>query len=126
MGIAGMMAVLVNRGWHPGAMLFGVLIPLTIVGLVAYGIWELVHTRDTAAVPAFGASNQVLTVLDERFARGEIDAEEYLQRRSLLTSPLAPQGTPSDQVDPSTRPPGPTDAAEQPTGPTGTTEQPTQ
>lgn len=126
MGIAALTAELVGRGWHPGALLFGVLIPLVIVGLIAYGIWELVRPRDAGPVAGAGASNQALAVLDERFARGDVDAEEYVQRRNLLMSPIAAAGSPSDRVQPPAPPPESVDTSEQPAGPAGTTEQPTQ
>ncbi len=98
MQLSTLLADMGGRGWHPGMLLFGVLIPLAIIGLVTYGIWELTSARRVAPTgPALGGppsgpapSSAALAVLDERFARGEIDAEDYLQRRSLLTSPIAP------------------------------------
>ncbi len=88
MGIAPMMALLVRDGWGPGALLFGVLIPLAIIGLVAYGIWELARSRDTAVVGlGGGVASPASAILDERFARGEIDAEDYVARRNLLVGP---------------------------------------
>lgn len=37
-----------------------------------------------SATPAAGSMRPARAVLDERFARGEIDAEEYTSRRTLL------------------------------------------
>lgn len=89
MGTASLIADM-GRGWDPGFFLFGFLLPLVIVGLVAYGIWELWRARDVApaGVTAGGPSGTAMAVLDERFARGEIDAEDYVQRRNLLASPV--------------------------------------
>lgn len=95
--------------------LVGFLLPLTIVALVAYGVFELVRSREAPiGAPAGGAtpgwtppptSSSALAILDERFARGELDAEEYVQRRSLLMpSPVAGTPVPSTAA---TVPPAP-------------------
>ena len=113
------LAVIGGRG-----ALVGFLLPLTIVALVAYGVFELVRSREAPiGAPAGGAtpgwtppptSSSALAILDERFARGELDAEEYVQRRSLLMpSPVAGTPVPSTAA---TVPPAPdagdeTDAA---------------
>lgn len=100
----------------PGALILGFLLPVAIVALVAYGAFELLRARtvDGAAVAGgpsaapVGPSSTALGILDERFARGEIDAEDYVQRRSLL-SPAAP--TAAGPFEPSagpTDPPAPT------------------
>lgn len=104
------LAVIGGRG-----ALVGFLLPLTIVALVAYGVFELVRSREAPiGAPAGGAtpgwtppptSSSALAILDERFARGELDAEEYVQRRSLLMpSPVAGTPVPSTAA---TVPPAP-------------------
>ena len=76
----------------PRALILGFLLPVAIVGLVAYGAVELLRARTVGpavatpgptAGPA-GSTSAALGILDERFARGEIDAEDYVQRRNLL------------------------------------------
>lgn len=78
-------------------MFFGFLIPLVVVALVVYGVWELARSRDVgiAAQGAVAGSASARSILDERFARGDLDAEEYVQRRALLdgTLPSPPPGT---------------------------------
>ena len=82
----------------PGTFIFGVVIPLSVVALAAAEIWELIRSRDTApamagaAGPAASASAR--TILDERFARGEVDVDEYVRRRALLDGSV-----PSPPVD---------------------------
>lgn len=81
-----------GMGWGRG---FFALLLLLIVACVA--VWvvtalvrqgghchhhELSHTDDTPSKQQSGA----LRMLDERFARGEIDADEYTKRRDLLRS----------------------------------------
>lgn len=46
-------------------------------GLIAFGVWAV---RRVGARRGGGAER----ILEERLARGEIDAEEYLARRSVL------------------------------------------
>lgn len=54
---------------------------------IAAGIYALVRSRrSTAAPPGLDA----LHILDMRFARGEIDIEEYEQRRTILTGRSSP------------------------------------
>lgn len=94
----------------PRGLVVGFLLPVAIVALVAYGVFELVRARSIdAAVPvaagpggaSAGPSSTALGILDERFARGEIDAEEYVQRRTLL----APGASPAPSSAPDTAPP---------------------
>ncbi len=84
----------------PGAFIFGVVIPVVVVALVAYGVWELARSRGPqpavdGAAPAGGpvATGSARSILDERFARGEVDVDEYVRRRALLdgTVPSPPQ-----------------------------------
>ncbi len=98
---------------RPGLFLFGILIPLAVLALIAYGIWELARSRSTAEPAAAGASPGARALLDERFARGEIDAEEYVQRRTLLdgTTVVTPGRTATAGVAP---PPAEAPTAPQP------------
>ncbi|WP_428832509.1 MULTISPECIES: SHOCT domain-containing protein [Amycolatopsis] len=63
-----------NAGWGPPALLLSVLLAVTLVVLVA------VLLRGSRARP----EDKALRILDERFARGEIDQEEYERRRAAL------------------------------------------
>ena len=75
-----------GMGW--GGMGTGgwVVITVVMVALVVIGVVALLHRGRTTAVsdsrttPAPSAEK----VLDERFARGEIDADEYQTRRTAL------------------------------------------
>lgn len=121
----------------PRGVVLGFLMPITIVALVAYGVFELIRSRDGATPAAAGPgwsgstvaappAGSALAILDERFARGEIDAEEYVQRRNLLappgptwtgpapSTPAAPDGAASDVTpteQPTTEQPVTADAA---------------
>ena len=75
-------------GWGPGAWIAMGLMMLAFWGLVAflvvYVVRNLGHHHDERTSAGVAAPDQALRVLDERFARGEIDADEYTQRRDLL------------------------------------------
>lgn len=70
-----------GMGWFGGIfmMLFWVLI---IIALVFFIRW-LVRTGDSKSDKGIGQS-RALEILKERYARGEIDTEEFEQRRRLL------------------------------------------
>lgn len=85
---------------RPGVFFFGMMIPLAAVALVVYGFWELSRSRNGDRSTVGGAGEEVSNgsarlILDERFARGELDADEYVQRRALLdgTVPSPPNVT---------------------------------
>lgn len=66
-------------GWTGWWMWAGMgLFWLVVIGLV---VWAAVRMSGTGRQPA---SSSAEDVLDARFARGEIDADEYLQRRETL------------------------------------------
>ena len=72
--------------WGWGGMIFGPLLGLLYIGLIVVAVifvvrWlggELGHRQGGRARPA-------LQILEERFARGEIDQEEFEQRKRLLS-----------------------------------------
>ena len=57
-----------------------------VVTLVRHGGVQAGH----AASPAPSATTPAVDILDERFARGEIEADEYLRRRTLLREGASP------------------------------------
>jgi putative membrane protein len=59
------------------------------VGLIALAIYGVRHFRHA------GTSDTALSILDERFARGEIDRDEYEQRKAALLQRL---GSRQDRV----------------------------
>lgn len=66
-------------GW--GMVIFGWVFMVAIVGLV---VWLIVST--TRGSNRSVSARSAIDVLDERYARGEIDREEYMQRRTDLES----------------------------------------
>lgn len=76
-----------DDGWGPVTWIWMALMVLAFVALVAglLIILARAHPRSRPDGPVPIAQHGV-QILDERFARGEIDAEEYQQRRDLLRS----------------------------------------
>lgn len=76
---------------HDGARLFFVLLLFAVLGAAVTAIVLAVRERQsrqaaagTAPVGSTAAASDAMRILDERFARGEIDDEEYQRRRSVL------------------------------------------
>ncbi len=70
-------------GWGAGSWLAGIwmiLLPLAALLLIAW-IWRTEAPRE----PLSARHPSALQILDERFARGEIDALELAERRRELT-----------------------------------------
>ena len=65
-------------------MMFGPVLWLLVIGLIAAGVIWMVRRTDTTA-PG-GKTSSATEELDLRLARGEIDAEDYAARKRLLTS----------------------------------------
>lgn len=76
-----------HDGWGPGAwiaMAFVMLVFWTIVVAAIIALVRSDHGRDQGHVVS--RDDVPERILAERFARGEIDADEYKQRRDLLRS----------------------------------------
>jgi putative membrane protein len=81
-----------NMGWGRG--FFALLLILIGVCIVVWVVTTLMrpgghvhhHEHSPSANPSSKQSSDALRILDERFARGDIDADEYTKRRELLRS----------------------------------------
>ncbi|MDR6224041.1 putative membrane protein [Desmospora profundinema] len=61
-----------------GGMLVMMIFWVLLIGLAVYGVVVII-------TKGFGKKeNTSLRILEERFARGEIDADEYQQRKEVL------------------------------------------
>jgi|tagenome__1003787_1003787.scaffolds.fasta_scaffold19860908_2 putative membrane protein len=71
--------------WDAGTWAWMVVVMLLFVGALVFGIFAVVRAsdRDRDRSTPQGPEG-ALGVLDDRFARGEIDAEEYAERRRIL------------------------------------------
>ena len=83
MGQGGMM----DGGWGVLSILWLLVPPLFLVGLLAVIVWAVVQitaNRQGGGAEGRAGANSAEEVLRQRFARGEIDAEEYEERRRVL------------------------------------------
>ncbi|HEX6248670.1 MAG TPA: SHOCT domain-containing protein [Nocardioidaceae bacterium] len=77
-----------HDGWGAGAWVLMVLLLLLLFALIVAVV--VLAVRAARRAPHTGSSSAPVgpstaeQVLDERFARGEIDEEEYLRKRSVL------------------------------------------
>jgi putative membrane protein len=74
-------------GWHPGLFLAPFVLLLALIGAVALIVW-LVRWASWGHhnhwhPPAHGRT--ALDILEERFARGEIEKNEFEEKRKLLS-----------------------------------------
>ena len=79
-----------NDSWGAGMWIGMGLMMLAFWGLIAllvvYVVRSLGHRSSGDAGGVAATPGNAMRILDERFARGDIDADEYNQRRSLLRS----------------------------------------
>lgn len=81
-----------GAGWMMwGMWLFGVLFWVAVFGLVVVVIWKLVAGRsvgtggsDASRGAGSGDRDAALAILEQRYARGDIDREEFLKMRDDL------------------------------------------
>ena len=70
-------------GWGYGmGMMFGPILWIIVLGLVVAGVIWFVRSMDGGARKP--GKSDALSELDLRFAKGEIDAEDYTARKKLL------------------------------------------
>jgi putative membrane protein len=107
--------------WGPGwifGLLFGMFWIALIVGAIVLLRRELPHLR-------FGPrASPALRLLEERYARGEISRQEFLERRAVLLRSATGSTTPSaaPPTPPPASTPGGADSRTSPdTGPSGPT-----
>ena len=71
-----------DGGWGPGAWIAMAFVMVVFWGAVVTAI--VFAVRGWNHQPTAPTSNDAQRILDERFARGEIEADEYQRRRDLL------------------------------------------
>lgn len=70
-------------GYGYGMSWFGMIIPLLLIGVIIYAAVKL--TQDNSRTNSRkNDEGNALNILSERFARGEISEEEYIQKKQLL------------------------------------------
>lgn len=76
---------MMGGGYGAGVgMIFGPVLWIVVLGLIVAGVIWFVRRLD--GHPSHQRSSGAMAELDLRFARGEIDAEDYAARKKLLAS----------------------------------------
>ena len=70
-------------GWGGGMWVWGLLMMLFFIAAVGLVVWAVVRGGYPAA-PTAVAGDRARAILAERFARGELDTEEYHERLDAL------------------------------------------
>lgn len=70
-------------GYGYGMSWFGMIIPLLLIGVIIYAAVRLTQDNSRSNSRKNDEGN-ALNILSERFARGEISEEEYIQKKQLL------------------------------------------
>jgi putative membrane protein len=77
-----------NTTWD-GTMPWPMFLPMLMIGVIIIVVILLTRGGKTAAPPTWrdGRRQTPFEILSERFARGEIDRQEYEERKGLLSQP---------------------------------------
>lgn len=72
------------NGWGWTMMIFWSLIWVGLLGILAYAVVNWARGGSNTPDRGAGVDKTARELLDERLARGEIDLDEYQQRRAAL------------------------------------------
>ena len=70
-------------GWGLG-MGFGWIVPLVVIGLIVWAVIAITRSQSGGSGSAGAAPDRSLTILKERYAKGELDSETYQRMRKEL------------------------------------------
>jgi putative membrane protein len=73
-----------QAGWGSGWGWLMVVMMIVMVAAVVVAVVWLVRVTPGGGQPSLPAADDAERILDQRFARGEIDNDEYTSRRDLL------------------------------------------
>lgn len=73
-------------GHHGFGFFHGSLSILLVIGLIVLAVWVVRRVVHGKGACGHGSSGSALSLLSERFAKGEIDEDEYRTKREVLRS----------------------------------------
>jgi len=72
------------HGWFMGPLVMMLFLAVLVIAVVLLVRWFSSRGENHSTGGHMGAANSALDILKERFARGEIDKDEYEERRKTL------------------------------------------
>ncbi len=69
------------NGWNDGSWVWGIVMMVVMVGVVALVVWAIVRAGGQQPREQ---RQSALEILEDRFARAEIDEDEFERRRQVL------------------------------------------
>ncbi len=75
-----------HRGaWGWGGMIFGPIMMIVFIALIVGAVVLVIRWMGLGGSAVAGGANKARHILDERFARGEIDKDDYEERKRVLS-----------------------------------------
>ena len=72
-------------GWGWGGAILGPIMMIVFIALIVGAVVLVLRSMGFGGSPAARGEKSAREILDERFARGEIDKDEYKERRQVLS-----------------------------------------
>ncbi len=71
--------------WGWGGMIFGPIMMIVFIALIVGAVVLVFRWTGLGGSAVAGGANKARHILDERFARGEIDKDDYEERKRVLS-----------------------------------------
>ncbi len=71
--------------WGWGGMIFGPIMMIVFIALIVGAVVLVIRWTGLGGSAVAGGANKARHILDERFARGEIDKDDYEERKRVLS-----------------------------------------
>ncbi len=71
--------------WGWGGMIFGPIMMIVFIALIVGAVVWVIRWTGLGGSAVAGGANKARHILDERFARGEIDKDDYEERKRVLS-----------------------------------------
>jgi len=72
-------------GWGWGGMILGPIMMIVFIALIVGAVVLVIRWTGLGGSAVAGGANKARQILDERFARGEIDKDDYEERKRVLS-----------------------------------------
>ncbi len=71
--------------WGWGGMIFGSIMMIVFIAVIVGAVVLVIRWTGLGGSAVAGGANKARHILDERFARGEIDKDDYEERKRVLS-----------------------------------------